>query len=102
MLGVPLFHVERSAETIQFYFDCRGPWPAVLPPDVSSPNMVLFEDGRTGRMDAQKSPSQEKNCMCVCVCQPLFQRVLPVFFFQLCKQGDCLTLNSGSPTKRLF
>ena len=67
MLGVPLFHVERSAETIQFYFDCRGPWPAVLPPDVSSPNMVLFEDGRTGRMDAQKSPSQEKNCMCVCV-----------------------------------
>ena len=35
-------------------------------------------------------------------CQPLFQRALVLFVSQFGKQGECLTLNSGSPTKRLF
>ena len=49
-------------------------------------------------------------CVCVCVCQTLFLRAVRFLrflrfgaFFSVTssKQGDCLTCNSGSPTKRL-
>ena len=34
-----------------------------------------------------------------CVCQPLFQRVLPSFIFQLCKQGAGVCFRCLQPTK---
>ena len=38
----------------------------------------------------------------VCVCVPLVVTGIPLNCFLLHRRGDCLTLNSGTPTKRLF
>ena len=48
-----------------------------------------FDGYKAGEPDivAGAGTDLHKN-VCVCVCQPLFQRVLPFFIFLLCKQGD--------------
>ena len=40
--------------------------------------------------------------MCVCVSNPVPKGSTSPFALKFFQQGDCLTLNSGSPTKRLF